>query len=141
MSQKQSVSVLIGRRVSERWIALTTRSEGSSVRIIDTSFFFAIRGLVSPFRSSFIYRNRPRVKPVLRLRDGERNKVPYSSCTRDCFRAKWIIRIALHYIYIFFLPYSLSLFSLRNNHLTSIMSAWNLPFPITSDFSNVQFFF
>lgn len=44
--------------------------EGSSVRIIDTSFFFTIRGLlVRP-----LYRNRPRVKPVLRLGDGERIK-------------------------------------------------------------------
>lgn len=129
--------VLIGRRVSERWIARTTRSEGSSVRIIDTSFFFAIRGFLSPLLVLYIS-ELTACKTSSTTWGWREDKVPYSSCTRDCFRAKWIMRITLHYI--FFLWYSLLLFSLWNKYLTSIMPAWNLPFFYNIWFSNIQFF-
>jgi len=82
--------------------------------------------------SSFIYWNRPRVKPVLRLGDGERIKYLIArvlatvSEQNGSYGSRFII---------FFSRYSLLLFSLRNKYLTSIMPAWNLPF-----FYNIWFF-
>lgn len=131
MSQEESRF----NRATSRWIARTTRSEGSPVRIIDTSFF-SLSAVSSHPCSSFIYRNRPRVKPVLRLGDGERIKYLIArvlatvSEQNGSYGSRFII---------FFLLYSLLLFSLLNKYLAFIIPAeiFHLT-PIITDLLNIQ---
>lgn len=88
-------------------------------------FLFRLSAASSHPCSSFIYRNWPRVKPVLRLGDGERIK---------CLIARVLATVSeqngsyvSRFINIFLLR-SLLLFSLWNKYLAFAISAWNLPF-------------
>lgn len=120
MSQEESRF----NRATSRWIARTTRSEGSPVRIIDTSFFFTIRGLLSPLFVLYISESTA-CKTSSTTWGWWEDKVPYSSRTRDCFRAKWIIRITLHYIFfaVFFF-----IILIIKQVFSVYCTCWNLPF-------------
>lgn len=82
------------------------RENEDPVRIIDTSLSFAIRGLTPPPhpRSSLRVAKSTACKTSSATRGWREDRVPYSSRTRDCFAAKWIMPITLHCAFRIFLP-------------------------------------
>lgn len=123
MSQERSI-VLIRRWAMNR----KDRKRGESpVRIIDTSLFLAIRGLLSSLFVLYVS-ELTACKTSSATWGWREDRVSYSSRTRDYSRAKWIMLITLHY---FFFSYSI-LYRHPHHWIVLLVSA----VPAVCDFYN-----
>ena len=85
------------RQIEDRWIArIVVRVKRSSMLL---SWFLSCFGSRVRVSRLYTYRNRPRVKPVLRLEDRERIEHLVLSAHAASSRAKWFTPITLHCIF------------------------------------------